>query len=290
MEMYNSNLGNVEEAKRKFMEYEENKLKDIAQAPKQQQTENKRTAFKFEKREFKGTQETDMITTQEFGKVLANEFVKVFSDFAGCIIVPGPKGEPNLIMYFKDGPVKQGMIKGIKLFSNNTPSTDEGISKSAADLIAATSRMKTKRLYDLTREAKEALSEYMQTERNGAINWNQKISEQSASGYAGGPILVQVEGFNLINIIKGLYGSKYKVKVGEKTLTKYYEFGIQLLAPVKNPYQNIQIINGRPCNNTPTNFVMTITRLDSSKVNEKAMLFGQPTALGTIPMCVPDNM
>jgi len=286
MENFNQ-LEQMDSAKSRIEAYQNQKMGFVKPDGQAETTDEKdNIIITFEKEEFVGAHQTSVTTANLLAKNIANKMSKVFSDLAGAIIVPGIHGQPELVFYFRDVPAREGIPKALvqikdKLRNNN----NSNYSESAQALQSMTSIYKTNKVYDLNDDAKKALSRFMLKDANRNINWGQRITEQGSNGYnGGGEILVKVSGLNLIEFIKAIYGYKYKTTVNGSEVVNYYDYTINLISPVNAAYN---IYNNRT--NTPlVDYAITISAIDRTELQKVAQIFGQPTAIGAVAMCIPE--
>lgn len=281
----------IDTARAAIEQYQTNKMMGAGigtQQKQQNKTSENDLRITFKKEDFIGTQETMITTTLGLGQKIANLLGKFFCDLAGAIIIPDQHGQPELILYFRDVPAREGRYKGIiQLKDKLNNNANSNYSASAQALYNMTATNKTNRVYDLTDEAMQSLSRFMYKDGNGNINWNQKISEQFANGVQG-EILLKLRGLNLIEVIKAIYGYKYPTKnpsTGESE-TNLYDFSISLISPVTTPYTfNTYSAGGTVL----TDYAISIGRIDRTELGKVAKIFGQPTSYGTTPMCTPQD-
>jgi len=279
----------MQSAKSMIENYENTKLgfapKGGTQAGQGQQSSRDKFSFTFEKEEFIGTQETSITTTIALGQKISNYLGKVFSDLAGAIIVPDQHGLPELVLYFRDVPAREGRKKGIILLKDKlNEGANNNYSAGAQQLMTMSTLYKTNRVYDLTEDARDGLTRFMFKDGNNNINWNQRITEQYANG-VNGEILVKLRGLNLVEFAKAIFGYKYQTELNGEKIMNYYDYAINLISPISTPYTMNVYNNG----SSLTDYAISIARIDKTELDKVAKIFGQPTTYGTTPMCAPQD-
>lgn len=151
--------------------------------------------------EFDGLLKSKITTTLELSETVNALFASTLADYEGCIILPYNAGNGinfNCSLFFRDkGPAMDGRIKCIE----NILQPER--SGSVIDKIERFNKIQNKKVYALTNDCKDALSEFINcTNRDGKVNWNNIVFEQCENR----TIYVKVDCIDLYKILKKIYG------------------------------------------------------------------------------------
>lgn len=217
---------------------------------------------------FNGELKSKMTTTVELSKNINNLF-KIFDDFEGSIVVPDMYGQLQVMLYFKDrgniamGEGKTRCIEPVGM-NNNRPGI--GMFSQIQNLQTRYAQRK----YQLTQDAKDIFSEFINIRPGSKINWNQFVKEiTEQTGYYSTAITVEVAGLDIIKLIRKMYGAR--VPDSKARL----DYNINLIKPF-----GIDMNSGA----MSTNYLIAIQQLNSKEVEKLAQEMGLVPSCGTIPM------
>lgn len=210
---------------------------------------------------FDGVMKSKLTTTIALSKTINQLFRPVFSDYEGCIIAPDAYGQLQVALYFKD----KGMIGGEDVIKSLFPVTERIKGTSAIDRVMQMNLRNSSKAYDLSKETKDILSEFIYTRGNSKVNWNQHIVEQTERQYNGQVIYVKVVGLDLVRLVRKIYGGKID---GSRI-----DYNISIIKPI-----------GADMTGFNQNFLINIQQLDSKEVERLANEIGVVPQVGTIQM------
>jgi len=195
---------------------------------------------------FDGLLKSKIISTIELSKLVNSVFKNAMADYEGCIILPAQNGQFDCTLYFKDhGPIR-GQGDQIKnLISITGP--NRGVS--AVDRITAFNNRTSNKLYSLSEETKQILSEFMAVRKDQKINWNQHVFEQAEATYNANIVYLKVCGIDIVKILKKIYGGKID---GDRC-----DYNITLMRPTGM-----------------NNYLISIQQLDTKEVEKLALSVG----------------
>lgn len=211
--------------------------------------------------EFDGMLKTKLTTTTELAKMVNELFRGVFSDYEGCLILPNSMGGFDTTIYFRDKGIKDNRINALE----HVVQQQAGRLDINQRINNLNMRYKNK-TYDLTKGCKEIFGEFMIPERNKKINWNRNVVEKTENSYNGYTIYVQLNGVDIMKVIKKIYGSKVD---GRRT-----DYSMKL-------ERGIGIVNER---GIYANYLVSIMQLDTREVEKIAQSVGMVPLQGNIPM------
>ena len=246
-----------------------------AQNFQQQEQQRKPKRVKFKAVPFVGEKAGKMITSMDLSALMYDAFSIVFSDFEGCIIVRDQFNNPQVLMYFKDRPARDGMVKAIEPYSNRvTNSPNAAVNR----LFAFDARSRNK-CYDLTQDAKDILEPFMQRRGNAKINWGQCFEEKWENAYNNSSIVVEIKNLDIIKLVKAIYGSTKIVKdeTGNDREDRV-DYAISVIRPIVMGF--VPNTSGMD-----VNFLLSIDQLDVREVENLARKLGAvPTNGGGLVM------
>ena len=195
---------------------------------------------------FDGLLKSKIISTIDLSKLVNSVFRNALADYEGSIILPMQNGQFDCTLYFKDrGPIR-GQSDQIK---NLVSITGPNRGVSAVDRITAFNNRTSNKLYSLTEETKQILSEFMSVKKGQNINWNQHVFEQTEQTYNANIVYVKVCNIDIIKILKKIYGGKV---AGD-----YCDYNITIIRPTG--------LN---------NYLISIQQLDTKEVEKLAQSVG----------------
>lgn len=215
--------------------------------------------------EFDGVLKTKLTTTTDLAKTLNKIFKPVFSDYVGSLILPNQMGGFDTVVYFKDSGIKDERAKAIQHLVQQANNGQLTMSERIQN-INTRYRNKT---YDLTRDCKDVFKEFMITERNNnkKINWNRYVVEKTEPNYNGYSVYVQLNGIDIMKIIRKLYG-------GTSKDGKRIDYSMRL-------ERGLGVVNN---NGLYTNYLVSIMQLDTREVEKIAQSVGMVPLANNIPM------
>lgn len=220
--------------------------------------------LELKEQEFDGVLKTKLTTTTDLAKMVNQIFKPVFSDFVGSLILPNQMGGFDTVVYFRDSGIKDERTTAIQQLIQQGNHNQLTMSERIKNM---NTRYKNK-TYDLTRDCKDIFKEFMVTERNGKkINWNKYIVEKAEPNYNGYSVYVQLNGIDIMKIIRKLYGGTSKD--GKRT-----DYSMRL-------ERGLGIVNN---NNLYTNYLVSIMQLDTREVEKIAQSVGMVPLANNIPM------
>lgn len=221
---------------------------------------------------FDGELRSKMTTTVELSKNINNLF-KIFHDFEGSIVVPDMYGQLQVMLYFKDkGNIAVGpdQVRCIEPVGMNNNRSGIGMFSQIQNLQTRYSQKK----YQLTQDAKDIFSEFINVRPGSKINWNQFVKEiTEQTGYYSTSITVEVAGIDILKLIRKIYGSHVTGTNGKDKAR--LDYNINLIKPF-----GIDMNSGA----MSTNYLIAIQQLNSKEVEKLAQEMGLVPSCGTIPM------
>lgn len=210
--------------------------------------------------EFDGLLKTKFTTTVELAKTVNEMFRPVFSDYEGCLILPNQMGGFDTIVYFCDKGIQDERLKALR------PVVQQG-NLNISQRINNLNRRYQNKTYELTEDCKDIFSEFMVKERNSnKVRWNQLVVEKAENNYNSCTIHVQLNGIDIMKILKKIYGSTVK---GNRT-----DYSMKL-------ERGIGVVNGA---GLFANYLVSILQLDTKEVERVAQSVGMVPLADTIPM------
>lgn len=210
---------------------------------------------------FDGVMKSKLTTTLALSKIVNQLFRPVFSDYEGCIIAPDAYGQLQVALYFKD----KGMTGSDDKVKSLIPVIERVKGTSAIDRIMQMNLRNSSKAYDLSKDTKDILSEFIYTRGNAKVNWNQHVLEQTERQYNGQIIYVKVVGLDLVRLVRKIYGGKID---GSRI-----DYNISIIKPIGADVQGIN-----------QNFLINIQQLDSKEVERLANEIGIVPQVGTVQM------
>lgn len=210
---------------------------------------------------FDGVMKSKLTTTIALSKTINQLFRPIFSDYEGCIIAPDSYGQLQVSLYFKDKGItgREDVIKSLQPVIERVKGT------SAIDRIMQMNLRNSSKAYDLSKETKDILSEFIYTRGNAKVNWNQHVIEQTERQYNGQIIYVKVVGLDLVRLVRKIYGGKID---GSRI-----DYNISIIKPI-----------GTDMSGYNQNFLVNIQQLDSKEVERLANEIGIVPQVGAIQM------
>lgn len=212
--------------------------------------------------EFDGVMKSKLTTTISLSKTINQLFRPVFVDYEGCIIAPDQFGQLQVALYFKD----KGQPMNTESIKTLVPVTERVQGSSAIDRIMKMNLRNSSKSYDISKETKDILSEFIYTRGNAKINWNQHIVEQTERNYNGYSIYVKMIGLDLVRLVRKIYGGKLD---GSRI-----DYNISIIKPI-----GMDVTGGMN-----QNYLINIQQLDSKEVERLASEIGVVPVQGNIQM------
>lgn len=230
----------------------------------QQQAPQKQEALRIniEPLEFDGVMKSKLTTTIALSKTINQLFRPIFTDYEGCIIAPDQFGQLQAALYFKD----KGMNGREDSIKTLIPVTERVQGTSAIDRITRMNLRNSSKSYDVSKDTKEILSEFIYTRGNSKVNWNQHIVEQTEQAYNGYSIYVKIIGIDIVRLVRKIYGGKIN---GSRI-----DYNISVVKPI-----GMDMTGG-----ANQNYLINIQQLDSREVERLASEIGVVPVQGNIPM------
>ena len=194
---------------------------------------------------FDGLLKSKIISTIELSKLVNSVFKNAMADYEGCIILPMQNGQFDCTLYFKD----HGPVRGGDQIKNLVSITGPNRGVSAVDRITAFNNRTSNKLYALSEETKQILSEFMAVRKDQKINWNQHVFEQAEATYNANIVYVKVTNIDIVKILKKIYGGKID---GDRC-----DYNITLMRPTGM-----------------NNYLISIQQLDTKEVEKLALSVG----------------
>ncbi len=194
--------------------------------------------------DFDAVQETSIITSKNLGDAINGIFETGFADYRGCNLVPVFINNVGNVLipylFFQIFPKEQ--------YTNNVPFAFKPIISSNKTVIENIQRITSplsplNNTVEMTADAMSALEEFVPHDKNKKIEWKSMWSVQNVDG----DTIVQLQGLNIINILKKLYGEYDHEK-------SRYSYAIN---PVKPVTENSMM----PGLGRPQNHVLEIMRV-----------------------------
>lgn len=211
---------------------------------------------------FDGVMQSKLTTTIGLSKTINQLFRPVFSDYEGCIIAPDAYGQLQVALYFKD---KGSFGRNDDMIKTLIPVTERVKGTSAIDRIMQMNLRNSSKAYDISKDTKDILSEFIYTRGNSKVNWNQHVVEQTERQYNGQIIYVKVVGLDLVRLVRKIYGGKID---GSRI-----DYNISIIKPI-----------GADMSGFNQNFLINIQQLDSKEVERLANEIGVVPQVGAIQM------
>lgn len=215
-----------------------------------------------EQQEFDGLLKTKLTTTTDVAKMVNRLFKPVFSDWEGCLILPNNAGGFDTFLYFKENGVKDP----------NKLTALEHVVQANTNNLTMSQRIQNLNLryknktYELSRDAKDILKEFMPQEKNGKVKWNNFVVEKTQQEYNGYSVHVQITGVDIMKIIRKIYGAQVDGKRTDYTM---------------KVERGIGVVNQQ---GFFANYLVTIMQLDVREVEKIAQSVGMIPLAGNIPM------
>ena len=177
------------------------------------------------------------MTSREFCEKIVNPIFKgTFKDFDGsyCSLIntnQGPKMFVDL-HFSKSNQVSTAPYEALELRASNIKNNGDTFSR----VVALSSRLDTSRIYLLTEEAKELLSDFVPGEKDPKkIKWKDRMIETSGKNWRG----VDSANVRIINLdpmvmIRRYYGKFIKIN-GQKT-DRLAEYDLKIVKHIQNAY------------------------------------------------------
>ena len=221
-----------------------------------------RLPLNVEPLEFDGVMKSKLTTTISLSKTINQLFRPVFSDYEGCIIAPDQFGQLQVALYFKD----KGHAMNSDSIKSLVPVTERVQGSSPIDRIMKINLRNSAKSYDISKDTKDILSEFIYTRGNAKVNWNQHIIEQTERNYNGYSIYVKMIGLDLVRIVRKIYGGKLD---GSRI-----DYNISIIKPI-----GMDVTGGMN-----QNYLINIQQLDSKEVERLASEIGVVPVQGNIQM------
>ena len=225
------------------------------------QNQNEPLRLNIEPQPFDGVMKSKLTTTIALSKTINQLFRPIFSDYEGCIIAPDSYGQLQVALYFKD----KGMRGTDETIKTLIPVTERVKGTTAIDRVMQMNLRNSSKSYDISKDTKDILSEFIYTRGNSKVNWNQHILEQTERQYNGYTIYVKIVGLDLVRIVRKIYGGKLD---GSRI-----DYNISIIKPI-----------GADVNGFNQNFLINIQQLDSKEVERLANEIGVVPQVGAIQM------
>lgn len=214
---------------------------------------------------FDSTIQTKAITTVELCYSINKLFNSICQDYDGSIIVMNQFGNLELVLYFSD----KGEPTDSSKFKNLINTSVVKKTDSALDRLKRVSTRNFSRTFELTDDTKDLLEEFMNIRPNQKVNWANRnnvteVSQQTSYSNAANKISVKVTGLDLQKILRKIYGSKIN---GNKV-----DYQLTVVTPIG------QMVGSY------ANYLMTLSRLDCSKLEELCTSAGMMPVHNSIPM------
>jgi hypothetical protein len=213
------------------------------------------TKIGIEPTEMEGTFKSKLITSSKLCSMINKVMRMVTPDFEGSRIqISGS----NVIaeLFFAENPhaiVKDGQFKAIERFDGLYSKA-----RDAASLIERYNKRKTtSRQYELTRDGKEALSEFVPNQfvvnrEKHIVDWSRVVSEDTEQMYGGQNKIYVIVQFDLHKFLRKVYGEK--AADGSRYI---YEIS------VVRPLNNIKLPGG---NIVSTKWLLNVMQVDDANV------------------------
>ena len=252
---------------------------------KTEATKKEKTVIEVEEHvPFEGDMRTNLVSTSSMSDIVNSLFSSAFADYYGCDIRINngenaalfnssivPRYSIYVNMYFKDRGANNKPIKNLKRRGAAEPKqavnadgkTTNNLAARYAAVNETHSAANTGRVYDVTSETYEALEEFMFTNGNRNIHWNEYTQEMSVNmGIIGSKeeAIVCVTGLSLDKILTKIYGGKtdegeFEYATSPSTMIPYQpkQFIIQVVQLNLATVRKLQRVlgNNSPANNGP---------------------------------------
>lgn len=234
----------------------------LNQNQKKEENNYEPMVLNVEQQEFDGLLKTKLTTTTDVAKMVNRLFKPVFSDWEGCLILPNNAGGFDTFLYFKENGVKDP----------NKLTALEHVVQANTNNLTMSQRIQNLNLryknktYELSRDAKDILKEFMPQEKNGKVKWNNFVVEKTQQEYNGYSVHVQITGVDIMKIIRKIYGAQVDGKRTDYTM---------------KVERGIGVVNQQ---GFFANYLVTIMQLDVREVEKIAQSVGMIPLAGNIPM------
>lgn len=161
----------------------------------------------FERSEFIGDVSTKKIHSLDLSQEINEVLNTVLFDYHGCTVAARADNSIAITLYFSDNKGTPGEDEFKCLDYSNLVSSRK---QSPISRINAWNARNKNKVYSLTNECKQLLSDFMYTNNNGKIEWGKNVREV----FENGRTFVAVDGFDIIKFLKKKYGTKAKDKSG----------------------------------------------------------------------------
>lgn len=216
-----------------------------------------------DQQEFDGVLKTKLTTTTDLAKMVNKLFKPVFVDYEGCLILPNQMGGFDTTIYFRD----KGVQDENKLSALQHVVQAQGGNLSMSQRLQNINLRYKNKTYDLTRECKDVFKEFMITDKGSSkVNWSKYVVEKTEPSYNGYSIYVQLNGVDIMKIIKKIYGASIE---GKRT-----DYNMRL-------ERGLGVVNGQ---GLFANYLVSIMQLDTREVEKIAQSVGMVPLAGNIPM------
>lgn len=234
----------------------------LNQNQKKEENNYEPMVLNVEQQEFDGLLKTKLTTTTDVAKMVNALFKPVFSDWEGCLILPNNAGGFDTFLYFKENGVKdetklQALEHVVQANTNNL---------SMSQRIQNLNLRYKNKTYELSRDAKDILKEFMPQEKNGKVKWSNFVVEKTQQEYNGYSVHVQITGVDIMKIIRKIYGANVDGKRTDYTM---------------KVERGIGVVNQQ---GLFANYLVTIMQLDVREVEKIAQSVGMIPLAGNIPM------
>ena len=210
---------------------------------------------------FDGLIKSKLISTIGLGKLVWNLFKPVFPEYEGCVILPDQYGQLQVTLYFKD----KGKITDSNLVKAIAPVGMTQPTSNAFERIASINQRLSSKKFELTKDAKDILSDFFWVKGNNKVNWSQFVTEVISNDYNGYSVHLKVTGLDINRILRKIYGSKVK---GSRV-----DYSLSIVKPI-----------GVDGSGLLQNYLISIQQLDTREVENLAREIGVIPVQGTIPM------
>ncbi len=193
-------------------------------------------------------------TTMELSKLVNSVFKASMADYEGSLILPTPNGQYlECTLYFKNKNAENSdQIK-------NLVPVGASQGNKRIDRYEAFNSRTTNKMFTLTEETKQILSDFIVGKPGQKIDWNKHVFEQAEQVYNGNIVYVKVVGIDLYKILKTIYGGKID---GDRC-----DYNISVLRP-----------------SGPNNHLICIQQLDTKEVEKLAQSVGLLQTVGSVMM------
>ena len=204
--------------------------------------------------QFDGMLKTKLITTNDLCVEINKFFNQCLADYEGCILEPDANGNFNLKIYLSYKPnSNSNLLKCLEKIG-------AGEIKSPVDRLMNFNISQRNKMYNLTKEAKEALEDFVITGPNKKVDWSRAAAEfTDTSVYGASNKIYTVVYLDVYKVIKKMYGTK--IPGGG-----YVDYKIMAVRPIVNDGYMSAVAN--------KNYLLSIMQLDNKLVNEISIKVG----------------